>query len=441
MLSGGAAADRKEVVAVRAPELDAGAWYRSRPLRLTELRGRVVLLDFFTFGCINCMRNLTVVRALHRHYGKALTVVGVHSAKFDRERAPEALQAALERLGIDYAVVDDGDRTLADAYAIKGWPTNVLIDARGYIAATMTGEGKMETFQKILTDMGVAPDREDESTPETAEEGLRFPEKVLATEAFLAVANSGAGEVWLCGYDKEVRKVFCGFERPVGMAWAAPLLYVADAAAGTVTVIDTESGARRIFLEGLRSPWDLQIAGDRLLVAEAGSHRIAAYDMETARETAVWGNRFEALRDGDYEAAQLAQPSGLTLLGEQLWFVDAESSSLRYIEAGRVRTVLGEGLFCYGDDEEGSAPLQHPQGVVAGQYGDGCGGGRIFVADTYNGKIKVFDPEAGTLMTLLDTLHEPGGIAKKGCTLYIADTHAHAVIAFDLPTMAQSLFL
>ena len=103
--------------------------------------------------------------------------------------------------------------------------------------------------------------------------------------------------------------------------------------------------------------------------------------------------------------------------------------------------MVGEGLHTFGDSDEGEILLQHPQGVVAGQYGDGCGGGRIFIADTYNDKVKVFNPDDGSMMTLLDTLHAPGGIAKKGCTLYIADSDAHSIVAFDLPSMTQSLFL
>ena len=142
-----------------------------------------------------------------------------------------------------------------------------------------------------------------------------------------------------------------------------------------------------------------------------------------------------------FRGAQLAQPSALSILHDRLWFVDAESSALRYIEGEEVHTAVGEGLHTFGDSDEGEILLQHPQGVVAGQYGDGCGGGRIFIADTYNDKVKVYNPEDGSMMTLLDTLHEPCGIVKKGCTLYIADTNAHAIIAFDLPTMAQSLFL
>jgi peroxiredoxin len=423
-------------VAVRAPDFSLGSG------RLSDLKGRAVLLEFFTYGCINCYNNLLTLNALAARCGEGVAIVGVHVPKFDRERSAEALESAIGRLGIGFDVVGDTRRGIADAYALKAWPTTVLIDARGYMVQTWTGEQRMETFKKALKTHGVDMER-DSRTHSPAETALRYPEKLLCTEAFLAIANSGAGSVWICGYDRMLRRVIDGFRKPMGMAFDGRWLYVADSAEGTVSRCNPETGHREVVLEALRNPVDLAYGDGLLTIALAGSHQIIAFDLATRQPTAVWGNRFEALRDGEGEAAQLAQPSGVSRLEDRLWFVDAESSSLRYIEGAQVVTAVGEGLYTFGDDDDPEAPLllQHPQGVVCGQYGDGCGGGRVFIADTYNNKIKVYDPESGEMLTLLDTLHEPGGIAKKGCTLYIADTNAHAVIAFDLPTMAQSLFL
>ena len=120
---------------------------------------------------------------------------------------------------------------------------------------------------------------------------------------------------------------------------------------------------------------------------------------------------------------------------ETIWFVDAESSSLRKIVEGHISTLIGEGLFTYGDSDSGEILLQHPQGVCAGIIGDGCGGGRLFIADTYNNKVKAYFPDDNSMMTLLEGLNEPGGIAKKGCELFIADTNAHRIVVFDLSTM------
>lgn len=427
-------------MAVRAPELVSGIWRNSAPLKLSQLRGRVVILDFFTYGCINCLNNLQTMIALQERYGASLTIIGVHSGKFDREKATEGLDNAIVRLGITYAVIDDASHRLWQQYAVKAWPTTVVIDRRGYVCATFRGERTVMDFKEILEAEGIAPDAKEPSKPFEGE-GLRFPQKVCCMEEALAVANTGADSVWLCGYDGRVLERFEGFCEPMGMACDGTTLYIAERGSGTVTRLETQSGSRKKVLEGLHAPWDLALSEGVLYVAQAGAHQITAHALEDFRTAAVWGNRFEALRDGVFEEAQLAQPSGLSLLYDRLWFVDAESSALRYIEGENVHTAVGEGLHTFGDSDEGELLLQHPQGVVAGQYGDGCGGGRIFIADTFNGKIKVYNPDDGSMMTLLDTLHEPGGIAKKGCTLYIADTNAHAIVAFDLRTMSQSLFL
>ena len=126
---------------VRAPEL-SGEWIAGGPLSLQGLRGRAVLLDFFTFGCINCLNSLPVLNRLQARYGDALQLIGVHSGKFAYEKAPAAVRAAVERLQIAYPVVNDPAGCLVDQYAVKAWPTMVLIDAKGYIAATFRGEAQ-----------------------------------------------------------------------------------------------------------------------------------------------------------------------------------------------------------------------------------------------------------------------------------------------------------
>ena len=193
-----------------------------------------------------------------------------------------------------------------------------------------------------------------------------------------------------------------------------------------------------MLFENLRSPSALSVDEETLTVAEAGAHRITVYDRQTLSVREVFGNRFEALRDGMGTAAQLAQPMGMAPCDDgTLWFVDAESSSLRFIEGGRVTTAVGEGLFTFGDSDAAPVRLQHPQGVACGRIGDGCGGGRLFVADTYNGKIKAYDPLSGRMMTLLEGLDEPTGICKRGCSLYIAETGAHRIVRYDLSDTAS----
>ncbi len=422
-------------MAVRAPAFARELqWFNSGPLLLSELKGRYLLLDFFTFGCINCLNNIRTIRSLHTLYGKELCVVGVHSGKFTREKEPLALQEALQRHSVRFAVVNDPAHLMADAYAAKGWPTTVLIDDRGYVVEHRSGEQDLAEWKGVLAYYGLQA-RSVGLQNNMTKEKLVFPQKVLATPSFLAVANTGCDEVWLSDYDGTVFTVIEGLQAPMGMAFADEKLYICESGSGRITCFDIARKEKRTIIEGLRNPYDIAIDKERLIVALAGSHQIALYRCSDRTLLQSYGNRFEALRDGNAEACQLAQPSGVCILEGTIWFVDAESSSLRKIENDAVSTAVGEGLFSFGDSNEGELMLQHPQGVCAGIFGDGCGGGRLFIADTFNNKVKAYFPDDRSMMTLMEGLNEPGGISKKGCELYIANTNAHAIVVFDLSKM------
>ncbi len=276
-------------------------------------------------------------------------------------------------------------------------------------------------------------------TPDFIRRELRSPEKLCLDGERLWVSD--AHGVLGCDLDGGDARRYGGFVRAAGMAAADGKLYVADVGAHSVAVLDPDSGRTHTVLTSLRAPSALAVFGDMLAVAEAAAHTIAFFDRRTWEKRQVFGNRFEALRDGRLREAQLAQPSGMSMCDDgRLWFVDAESSALRFIdtETDAIHTAVGEGLFTFGDSDAGPVLLQHPQDVACGLSGDGCGGGRLFVADTYNGKIKAYDPQSGRMMTLLAGLDMPAGVAKRGCRLYIAESGAHRIVVFDLPSMEAS---
>jgi len=425
-------------MAVRAPAFETGVvWFNSEPLLLSELKGRFVLLEFFTFGCINCINNIETIKRLHAVFGHEVTVIGVHTGKFSHEKESQALKEALERYKIDYAVVNDPDHTMAKAYALKGWPTTILIDNRGYLVHEARGEQKFYEWSGRFSSCGFSACKSEvrENKPTNT---LHFPQKILTTPEFLAVANTGHDEVWLSDYEGRLFDVI-SVASPMGMAYQEEKLYICEATEGRVLRYDMRKGGLQSVIEGLRNPYDLSIINGVLAVAVAGSHQIHFYDLQSYKLLESYGNRFEALRDGDAHQCQLAQPSGVSALDEILFFVDAESSSLRQIEAGKVTTLIGEGLFSYGDSDEKPYMLQHPQGICSGLIGDGCGGGRLFIADTYNNKLKAYFPDDNSMMTLLEGLREPGDVAKKGCRLYVANTNAHEIVMFDLSCMKKSV--
>ena len=153
----GSSAVYKSSEAATAPDLATGEWINSDPLKLKDLRGRVVLIEFWTFGCYNCRNTLPFVKSWDDHYReKGLTVIGVHSPEFDKERKVENLRREVSSLGIRYAVVTDNDYQTWNAYRVEAWPTAFLLDKQGRIRWMHVGEGDYNEaerqIQKLLAE-------------------------------------------------------------------------------------------------------------------------------------------------------------------------------------------------------------------------------------------------------------------------------------------------
>jgi thiol-disulfide isomerase/thioredoxin len=137
-----------------AQELTPGDWINSTPLNLKDLRGRVVLVDFWTFGCINCRNTIPSINRWHDRYAdKGLTIVGVHSPEFDDEKKIEHLRREVASLGIRYPVVTDNDYKTWDAYDVYAWPTVFLIDKQGRVRWRHVGEGNYDEAERIIQEL------------------------------------------------------------------------------------------------------------------------------------------------------------------------------------------------------------------------------------------------------------------------------------------------
>jgi DNA-binding beta-propeller fold protein YncE len=482
---------------VRAPELTGGrGWLNTdKPLSLAALKGKVVLLDFWTYGCVNCMHVIPDLKRLEGKYADNLVVIGVHSAKFDNEKETDNIRRIVLRYEIEHPVVNDADFNIWNAYAVRAWPTQVLIDPAGYVAGVASGEGNYEVIDKAIAQLvkefrqrGELNETPLKLTLERAKVGdvpLAFPGKVLADEKTdrLFIADSNHNRIVVTRLDGTlVETVGTGargaqdgpidratFYRPQGMALDGDSLYVADTENHLIrrvdlktrkveTIAGTGKQSREYGAEGLarsialNSPWDLQLVGHTLYIAMAGPHQIWKLDLDAQKISTFAGTGREARHDGPREAAGFAQPSGLTTDGQHLYVADSESNVIRAIELntqeGAVRTLAGGDLFEFGDvDGTGDdVRLQHPLGVTA--YGD-----KVLIADTYNHKIKLLDPRSGTVKTFLGkgkpgqadgaapSFYEPGGLSIAGGKLYIADTNNHAVRVVDLKTKQSTTLM
>ena len=476
---------------VNAPEFPAGLeWLNTeKPLSIRQLRGKIILLDFWTYCCINCMHIIPDLKKLERKYANELVVIGVHSAKFTAEKGTENIRQAILRYEVEHTVVNDHDMQIWQEYAVRSWPTLYLIDPAGKIVAYMSGEGVyaqldgfiakiIERFdeKKLIDRRPLNLKLERQRTPTSV---LAFPGKVLADEKsrqlFIADSNHnrivvlslddasvkeviGSGEIGLSDGNFETST----FNHPQGMALDANTLYVADTENHAIRAVDFEKRTvttiagtgeqlqRRITFGGqakstqLNSPWDLTLQSGILYIAMAGPHQLWQMNPRTGGIAPYAGTGREARIDGLLAQAALAQPSGITSDAKRLYFADSEVSSIRSADLdpnGRVSTIVGEDLFEFGDhDGKGSVVrLQHPLGVT---YHDGW----LYVADTYNNKIKRVSPKDRTSETFVGTgengmrdgdratLDEPGGVSVAFGKLYIADTNNHLIRVADLKT-------
>jgi len=476
---------------VNAPEFPDGLeWLNTeRPLSIRQLRGKIVLLDFWTYCCINCMHIIPDLKKLEQKYANELVVIGVHSAKFTAEKGTDNIRQAILRYEVEHAVVNDHDMQIWQEYAVRSWPTLYLIDPAGKVVAYMSGEGVyaqldgfiaklIERFdeKKLIDRRPLNLKLERHRTPTSV---LAFPGKVLADERskqlFIADSNHnrivvlslndasvkeviGSGEVGLSDGTFETST----FNHPQGMALDGGTLYVADTENHAIRAIDFEKREvrtiagngeqlqRRVTFGGqgkstqLNSPWDLTMQNGILYIAMAGPHQLWQMNPKTGGIAPYAGTGREARVDGLLTEAALAQPSGITTDGKKLYFADSEVSSIRSADLdpnGRVSTIVGEDLFEFGDrDGKGSmVRLQHPLGVT---YHDGS----LYVADTYNNKIKRVSPNERTSETFVGTgetgmrdgdhatFDEPGGVSIALGKLYIADTNNHLIRVADLKT-------
>lgn len=479
---------------IAAPEFPEGLdWLNTeQPLSLAELKGKIVLLDFWTYGCINCIHIIPDLKKLEEKYADELVVIGVHSAKFENESETENIRNVIVRYELEHPVVNDNEFQIWNAYGARAWPTLILIDPDGKVLGYHSGEGIYEPFDEVIAGMIEEFDAlgKIDRTPldlrlereSQANSPLLFPGKVLADEVSqrLFIADSNHNRLVITDLEGNVLEVIgngraslqdgdfetASFFRPQGLALAdEDRLYVADTENNVIRLVDlanktveTVAGTgEQVYTRNpggiaqetpLNSPWDVLFEDGKLYIAMAGQHQIWMYDPADRFISGYAGSGREELRDGPLMVGGLNQPSGLATDGEVLYIADSEASAIRTADLdpqGNLETIVGTGLFDFGDvDGQGDAVrLQHPLGVV---YDDGD----LYIADTYNSKIKVVDPEKRESQTFLGTgesgwrdgadplFNEPGGLSLLGDRLYIADTNNHVIRVADLSSREVS---
>jgi len=503
----------------KAPSLDGGIdWINTAgPLDLKLLRGKFVILDFWTYCCINCMHILPQLKKLEHAYPNEIVVIGVHSAKFETEQDSKNIKEAVDRYEIEHPVVNDAQHKIWERFEVQSWPTLCVIDPEGYLVARNSGEVDFDTLDAFFKKVMPYYRAKNLLRPEppvltgasaghkVADTPLRYPGKLLADEKGnrLFIADSNHNRIVIASLDGKLQTTIgsgqigaadgsfdeATFDHPQGMALAGEMLYVADTENHLIRKVDlkkkqvvTVAGTGKQgsgwpgmedFVQGLgarstkfrfvgpplktaiNSPWALLVHGHDLFIAMAGPHQIWRMSLNKPEIGPFAGNGREDIVDGPllpgqpYETgfASLAQPSGLATDGKAMFVADSEGSSIRRVPFDpqqSVTTIVGTSwmpagrLFAFGDvDGQGQqVRLQHPLDVA---FHDGT----IYVADTYNHKIKKVDPRQATSVTLSGTgkpgtkddpaeFFEPTGLTVAGGKLYVADTNNHLIRTIDL---------
>ncbi len=474
---------------VRAPEIDRAGltWFNvNEPLTLSALSGRLVILDFWTFCCINCLHVVPTLRRLEEAFPDELVVIGVHSPKFSAEREPANLGHAIARCDVRHPVIHDPEMVLWDEYCVRAWPTLVLIGPDGRILGDITGE---PDAQRLISGVGAmlhawreqgllsSPSPLPLALAEAAGGSLRYPGKIKPLRArdgskLWALADSGHHQIVVFDdHGSEVRRFGSGepgfidsdaetaaFCNPQGLICHCGAIYVADTGnhairridlcqGETVTLAGTGERGRALHSApaaacetALASVWDLELAGDKVFFANAGTHQLGELNLEAMTVRSLAGTSGEDIVDGPAMDAQLAQPSGLALgfNRQTLYFADSETSAIRSLSlcaSPHVETLVGSGLFDFGHANGcfGEARLQHPLGLVW------CNG-QIVVADSFNGRLRVLDLDRSEVRDLDEggfdseddaTLPagEPAGVTADGPErLLVADTNNHRIV-------------
>ncbi|GAA1012642.1 NHL domain-containing thioredoxin family protein [Streptomyces thermogriseus] len=464
---------------VRAPELiGRGGWLNTggKQYTLADLRGRIVILDFWTFCCVNCLHVLDELRELERKHRDTVVIIGVHSPKFVHEADHQAVVDAVERYGVEHPVLDDPELATWKQYAVRAWPTLVVIDPEGYVVAQHAGEGHAHAIERLVEELEA--EHEAKGTlrrgdgpyvpPEPEPTTLRFPGKalLLPSGTFL-VSDTTRHQLVELAEDGEtvVRRIGSGtrgftdgdartasFNEPQGLALLEDGSVVVadtvnhalrrlDLATGEVTTL---AGTGRQWWQGsatsgparevdLSSPWDVAWWNGKVWIAMAGVHQLWAYDPADDTVSVTAGTTNEGLVDGPGDQAWFAQPSGLAATPDRLWLADSETSALRWVDLdGAVHTAVGTGLFDFGhrDGAAEQALFQHPLGVTA------LPDGSVAVSDTYNHALRRYDPATGEVTTLATDLREPSDAVLVGGDIVVVESARHRLTRLRLPEEA-----
>jgi len=446
---------------------------RRERLRLADWRGQIVLVLFWNASSVSSANMLGELRQLEKKLPGAFVSICVHTPRFVSQQSDAAVLKAAHRNRLRAPVANDEQWLAWRQFSIPAWPTTLLVDASGGLAARLVGEGRSQEIEDAIIQLrdemhaetsamaapAPAPVRDVRGEPASP---LAFPAHALATRTRLFVSDTGHHRILECSHDGRVLRQFgsgtpgswdgqlaaCGFQLPQGLAIDNDMLYVADAGNHCVRRVRLDAGEVETVLGsgrpaysnveeqggGLRAainaPHAVAVEGGAVYVAASGQHQILRIDLHHQRVETVAGDGRSDVRDGIGGQSSLSQPVALASMHGQLLVADAGGDAIRRLRFAdlALTTLVGSSPWEPGrhDGAGRKVRLAYPCGVAIGEN-------RVYVADTCNDRLCVLDPYSGEMITLQFDypLHEPQGLSFAAGSLWIADRNDHAVLRID----------
>lgn len=442
-----------------------------------DLRGRVVLLYFWSGSLIHARALLAELKPIEARFPEGLVLLGVHVPRYPAEVDDAMVLKHINRNYIRHPVLNDRQHRLYRAFGLPGLPASVLLDAHGRIHGVYPGERRADELEltidtligeareaRILQLAPPLPVRRPE--PKTA---LNFPCGLAASEQRLYIADSGRNRVLESTFDGVITRRFgcgnaglwdgveheCGMQLPQAVCMTGDRLYVADTGNQVVRRVNLISGQVETLIGNgqlgreprpqlsearelpLSFPLGLAVAQDRLYMAMSGIHQIWSFGLglNPAQFGVPSGSGRIGSDDGYADQASFCEPQALAVSRDTLYVLDSGSGALRSIRLadGIVNTLLPGHPHESGDADGpgGTARMQYPRAMAFDPQRN-----VLWIADSYNGKLKVYSIVKRELKTLALNYRfsNPGGLAVGGGALFIADTDAHELLRLDLKT-------
>ncbi len=469
----------------------------ARKLEKKDLKSRIILLDFWTHSCVNCLHAIPEIKQLEKEFGNKILVIGVHSGKFENEKDIESIRKAVLRYKIHHPVINDSMLKIWNEFEINARPTFVLIDPRGRVKETYIGENDIKyarkDIKKLVEKYRYHLNRDE--LPILLEKNkiiktvLNYPTKISYSKNFayksysgpaFFVANSARNSVIVAKENGEIITqiglkdsglqdgIFdvARFNFPSGILYSDGVLYVADTQNHALRAINFKSGRVETLignkemgqvLKGetdalnfsLALPLDLEFFGDKnkIAIANSGTNQILLFDVKTKKIKPLAGSGIEGNVDGKFPKNSLAQTSSLSFYDDKLYFIDSSTSSLRvYEKDGNVRTLIGNNISDFGGHKNGdkkTALMQHPLDLFVNKNG-------IYISDSFNHKIRkyqfnskeikdLFGDKRGNSIGEDAEFDEPDGVVVVDNNMFVVDANNNRIVKINFDKMKSSL--